>query len=191
MQSCCALQRWKGTVPSGAILSCSWRPDQWSSLARDAHVQGKGHEDPFWNRKNKTNFSSRFFCPLGLYLIVAGYQSPSHQFQAILKTRVGAWQNKWRLPSLQPVTNLTVWLHYGVPKSGQHPRKKEYFWYYSAVVLQAWKMGWEAEVADGCSDYPQLKDRGSEGEVEMWEEGLKEAISPSDFLVIINRNFYP
>lgn len=52
-------------------------------------------------------------------------------------------------------------------------------------------MGREAEVADGCSDYPQLKDKGSEGEVEMWEEGLKEAISPSDFLVIISRNFYP
>lgn len=34
-------------------------------------------------------------------------------------------------------------------------------------------MGQEAEVADGRPDYPQLKDRGREGEVEMWEDGLK------------------
>lgn len=44
-------------------------------------------------------------------------------------------------------------------------------------------MGQEAEVADGCPDYPQLKDRGNEGEMEMWEDVLKEAISPSNFLV--------
>lgn len=44
-------------------------------------------------------------------------------------------------------------------------------------------MGQEAEVSDGCPDYPQLKDRGSEEEVEMWEGSLKEAINPSDFLL--------
>lgn len=43
-------------------------------------------------------------------------------------------------------------------------------------------MGQEAEV-DGCPDYPQLKDTGREGEVEMWEDSLKEAISPCNFLV--------
>lgn len=38
-------------------------------------------------------------------------------------------------------------------------------------------------MAGGCQDYLQVKDRGSERKVEMWEERLKEAISPSDFLV--------
>lgn len=39
------------------------------------------------------------------------------------------------------------------------------------------------EVAGGCPNYPQVEDTGIEGKVEMQEEGLKEAISPSDFLV--------
>lgn len=38
-------------------------------------------------------------------------------------------------------------------------------------------------MAGGCRDYLQVKDTGSERKVEMWEERLKEAISPSDFLV--------
>lgn len=41
----------------------------------------------------------------------------------------------------------------------------------------------EAEVAGGCLDYTQVKDTESEGKVEMREEGLKEALSPSYFLV--------
>lgn len=41
----------------------------------------------------------------------------------------------------------------------------------------------EAEVAGGCPDYPEVKDTGSEGKAEMREERLKEAISPSNFLV--------
>ena len=44
-------------------------------------------------------------------------------------------------------------------------------------------MNQEAEEAGGCPDYPQVKDTGTEGKVETWEEGLKEAISPGDFLV--------
>jgi len=39
------------------------------------------------------------------------------------------------------------------------------------------------EVAGGCPHYPQVKDTGIEGKVEMQEKRLKNAISPSGFLV--------
>lgn len=72
-------------VRAGAILSGSWRLDQWFSLTQDAHVQEKGYEGPIWNRKNKTNFSSRFFHTLGLYLIIAGIRVPPTGFRPYWK----------------------------------------------------------------------------------------------------------
>lgn len=76
VQSYCALLRYQGK--SSLLLTL---PSWYSSLNLDVHVQGGG-----WNRSGKTNFSSRWVCPLVLYLDTVRYQNPTN-FRPLLKAR--------------------------------------------------------------------------------------------------------
>lgn len=111
--------------------SSSWGPDQCASLDLDACVHGGGSEDPTWNRRGKTNVSSRYFCPLVLYiwiqleirvLSVSGYYG-----------KLGLVPDKidGSSPRDEPSSPSTCYRPLSVTdctmeKSGQHPNKREY-----------------------------------------------------------------